>query len=94
MARKRDDTIKLVLRLPAALHRQLGRAALRNNQSLNSEMVRRLQESVSREGLMEMRGEVERQITNKEQATEVVRGVDTILRALGVPMPTDKGEKK
>jgi hypothetical protein len=49
MARKRDDTIKLVLRLPPALHRRLGRAAARNNQSLNSEMIRRLEESIERD---------------------------------------------
>lgn len=43
MARKRDDTVKLVLRLPPKLHRQLTRAAARNNQSLNSEMIQRLE---------------------------------------------------
>jgi hypothetical protein len=42
MARKREDTVKLVLRLPPPLHRQLTRAANRNNQSLNSEMIQRL----------------------------------------------------
>ena len=47
MARKRDDTIKLVLRLPPALHRQLTRIATRNNQSLNSEMIHRLEESIA-----------------------------------------------
>ena len=46
MARKRDDTVKLVLRLPPALHRQLTRIATRKNQSLNSEMVQRLVTSV------------------------------------------------
>ncbi len=49
MARKRDDTIKLVLRLPPRLHRRLGRAAACNNQSLNSEMIRRLEESIERD---------------------------------------------
>ena len=46
MARKRDDTVKLVLRLPPALHRQLTRIATRKNQSLNSEMVWRLEGSL------------------------------------------------
>jgi len=46
MARKRDDTVKLVLRLPPRLHRALKRAASLGNQSLNSEMVRRLERSV------------------------------------------------
>jgi hypothetical protein len=45
MARKREDTVKLVLRLPPALHQRLGRAAARSNQSLNSEMIRRLEQS-------------------------------------------------
>jgi hypothetical protein len=45
MARKRVDTVKLVLRLPPALHQRLGRAAARSNQSLNSEMIRRLEQS-------------------------------------------------
>ena len=45
MARKRDDTVKLVLRLPPQLHRRLTRIATRKNQSLNSEMVQRLERS-------------------------------------------------
>jgi HicB family len=39
MARKRDDTVKLVLRLPPKLHRRLTRMATRDNQSLNTLMV-------------------------------------------------------
>src|SRR5262245_5166396 len=45
MARKRDDTVKLVLRLPLALHRQLKREAMRKDRSLNSEMILRLEAS-------------------------------------------------
>jgi len=44
--RRRDDTVKLVIRLPPALHRQLTRIATRKNQSLNSEMIQRLEASV------------------------------------------------
>lgn len=47
MARKRDDTVKLVLRLPPLLHRKLRRVARENNQSLNSEMISRLEQSFS-----------------------------------------------
>jgi hypothetical protein len=46
MARKRDDTVKLVLRLPPELHRRLTRVAVRKNQSLNSEMIQRLEQSL------------------------------------------------
>jgi hypothetical protein len=49
MARKRDDTVKLVLRLPPALHRRLESAAKRNDQSLNSEMIHRLRQSLQTE---------------------------------------------
>jgi hypothetical protein len=53
MARKRrDTTIKLVLRLPPALHRRLTRVASRNNRSLNSEMVQRLDDSFGEVALM------------------------------------------
>jgi hypothetical protein len=45
VARNRDDTVKLVLRLPPALHRRLTRAAKDNNRSLNGEMIKRLDES-------------------------------------------------
>jgi Arc-like DNA binding domain len=58
MARKRDDTIKLVLRLPPELHRRLTRAAAGNNQSLNSEMVRRLEESLSWPRLVPLVGSI------------------------------------
>ena len=43
MARKRDDPIKLVLRLPRPLHHRLGRAARVHSQSLNTEMIDRLE---------------------------------------------------
>ena len=45
MARKRDDTVKLVLRLPPDLHRRLEREAAKRDRSLNTEMIERLTES-------------------------------------------------
>jgi Arc-like DNA binding domain len=38
----RDNTVKLVIRLPRELHRELKRAAAQGKQSLNTEMVQRL----------------------------------------------------
>ena len=60
MARKRDDTVKLVLRLPPALHKRLGRAASDNDQSLNSEMLDRLQRSFGYEALEGLEDDVVR----------------------------------
>ena len=42
---RKPDTIRLVLRLPAPLHRRLTREAARNGRSLNSEMIERLDNS-------------------------------------------------
>jgi predicted RNA-binding Zn ribbon-like protein len=46
MARVADAPVSLVLRLPPKLHRQLTREAGRKGQSLNNEMVGRLEESL------------------------------------------------
>jgi HicB family len=45
MARKRDDTVKLVLRLPPELHRRLVHEAAKRERSLNTEILRRILES-------------------------------------------------
>jgi HicB family len=51
MARKRDDTVKLVLRLPPQLHKRLTREATRSNQSLNTEMIQRLEHSLRQQAV-------------------------------------------
>jgi hypothetical protein len=49
MARKPTDTVKLQLRFQESLRRRLERAAARNNRSMNTEIIHRLEESVQRE---------------------------------------------
>ena len=103
MARKRDDTVKLVLRLPPALHRRLTRIATRKNQSLNSEMVQRLEKSFEWEVFNErlaQRGtpEWESELV-PIGSTRINEKLDTILTRLGVTVPgaeksKDDGEKK
>ena len=51
MARKPTDTIKLNLRFPEALRRDLEREAARNNQSMNAEIVDRLERSFAADGM-------------------------------------------
>jgi plasmid stability protein len=46
MANKTADAIKLVLRLPKAVHRRLKFEAARHDVSLNTEIVQRLKESL------------------------------------------------
>ena len=46
MARKLSDTVKLQLRLSEALRRRLERAAKAGDQSMNTEIVHRLEESL------------------------------------------------
>jgi hypothetical protein len=49
VARKPTDTVKLQLRLQENLRRRLERVAARNNRSMNTEIIHRLEESVQRE---------------------------------------------
>ena len=49
MARKLSDTVKLNLRFSEELRRKLEKAAERNNQSINSEIVARLDGSFRRD---------------------------------------------
>jgi hypothetical protein len=51
MARKRTDIVKLQLRLPEALRRNLSQAAKSNRRSMNAEIVSRLDESFLRGNL-------------------------------------------
>jgi hypothetical protein len=51
MARKRTDVVKLQLRLPEALRRNLSQAAKDQKRSLNAEILHRLNESLLRGNL-------------------------------------------
>jgi hypothetical protein len=51
MARKPTDTVQLKLRFPEALRRQLERAAAPKDESMNAEIVHRLEESFRTEEL-------------------------------------------
>jgi Arc-like DNA binding domain len=84
MARKRDDTVKLVLRLPPALHKRLGRAAADNGQSLNSEMLDRLQRSFDYEAIQGLEADVVRAMRYGmlEMLRLVARGDEGALAAL------------
>ena len=54
MARKLSETVKLNLRFSEELRRKLERAAERNNQSMNLEIVARLEDSFQREELQDI----------------------------------------
>jgi predicted HicB family RNase H-like nuclease len=54
MARKLSDTVKLNLRFSEELRRRLERAAERNNQSMNLEIVARLEASFRKEEIRDI----------------------------------------
>ncbi len=68
VARKPTDTVKLQLRFSEALRRRLERAATVSDQSMNSEIVRRLEASFRRE----------------EKAELILEAIDRTLKALGI----------
>jgi predicted DNA-binding protein len=100
MARKRDDTIKLVLRLPPALHRRLTRIATRTNQSLNSEMIRRLEQSFDLEPTTAQDYRRLKELSERLGAafgtpfTTIIEKLDTIIAQLEAEETKDDGEKK
>jgi hypothetical protein len=49
MARKPSDTVQLKLRFPEALRRRLERAAKASDQSMNAEIIHRLEKSFRRQ---------------------------------------------
>jgi hypothetical protein len=58
VARKLSDTIKLNLRFSEELRRKLERAAEKNNQSMNLEIVERLEHSFRKEEIRDVVREV------------------------------------
>ena len=53
MARKPTDEVQLKLRFSEALRRRLERVAGRNNRSMNTEILHRLEESLARDPTIE-----------------------------------------
>ena len=54
MAKKSTETIHLKLRLPEGLRRQIEKSAARNERSMNSEILIRLQNSFEQPGIEEI----------------------------------------
>jgi hypothetical protein len=94
MARKPTDIVQLKLRFSEALRRGLERAAARNNRSMNTEIIHRLQESLAREGLIELRGDFARQTgpMSEEKSAELLGKIDRLLELL--EPASDDGDNK
>jgi hypothetical protein len=86
MPRKPADPVQLKLRFDEKLRLRIERAALRNNQSMNAEIIRRLEESFDREELSEfMRAAMWQALTQgglaealKPLAAQLVEKLDVI----------------
>lgn len=90
MARKLTDTVKLQVRLSERLRRRLEQAAKDNEQSMNTEIVSRLDESLQREELKKMIAVAIKQAI-AEAATVTAGG--PIPKQMARPQPPDKEEK-
>jgi hypothetical protein len=90
MARKRDNTVKLVLRLPPGLHRTLKRAAAHNDRSLNNEMLLRLEASLRWPGVALATGTIreasQKLVTSLQQRSEeqMLEAIELLKRAAGL----------
>jgi hypothetical protein len=78
MARKPTDTVQLKLRFPEALRRKLEKDAAKHSQSMNAEIVRRLDESFKWDQGEEA---VKRLVADSEQALK--RGFEAALQHAG-----------
>jgi len=86
MARKPTDTAHLSLRLPESLRKKIDSVARRNNVSLNTEMVSRLERSFSpldrsfaQDSVNEMKLVME--VTSKATAALIQRNIEDYLAA-------------
>jgi hypothetical protein len=105
MARKPTDTVQLKLRFSEALRRRLEREAARNNRSMNTEIIHRLEESfrqheIDQAVLDGIRSAREWGLVGGDAAAMRLAALEDELRELGllirtaIPKTEDDGEKK
>jgi hypothetical protein len=75
MARKPSEQVKLNLRFTEALRSRLEKHAARNNRSMNEEIIRRLEDSFTKEDLMAFAERVSEKLSTEVtvKLTEVFR---------------------
>ena len=71
MARRPSDPVKLNLRFNEALRAHLEKQAVKNNRSMNEEIVRRLEESFHREEIKSFADKLARDVT--VSVTEIIK---------------------
>jgi hypothetical protein len=73
MARKRDTVVKLNLRLPEGLHRRLESLAAKNERSLNTEIIGRIQESFLNDQLRRSASKLVRERSVDQMLTDLIK---------------------
>jgi hypothetical protein len=105
MVRKPTDTVQLKLRFSEALRRRLEREAARNNRSMNTEIIHRLEESfrqheINQAVLEGIRSARNWSVVGGEAADMRLAALEDELRQLGsliraaIPKAEDDGENK
>jgi hypothetical protein len=94
MARKPADTVQLKLRFPEKLRRRIEAAAGKNQQSMNAEIVERLEQSFQKDdqaGLAAVVLSLDNRVAELREEMEAMRSMAEFLRE-GVA-PTSTGDK-
>jgi hypothetical protein len=98
MARKAQELRPVMTRIPETLRRRLERAAARNNRSMNTEIIHRLERSFRWEAVSEQlarRGTPEWESEMEPIGSKLINDkLDTILAKLAAGEDPDDGEKK
>jgi Arc-like DNA binding domain len=94
MARKSTDTVQLKLRFSETLRRKLERAAARNNRSMNTEIIHRLEESFALAAAERAGAAAARHDLENSSDTEIGEKLDKIFALLQAAQSKDDGEKK
>ena len=84
MARKPADPVKLNLRFTEALRLRLEKQATRNNRSMNEEIVRRLEESFTKEDMMQNLEALADKLAEKVSNVVIRQGDRVLVKREGV----------
>jgi Arc-like DNA binding domain len=94
VARRTQELRPVMTRIPEALRRRLERAAARNNRSMNTEIIHRLEESFALAAAERAGAAAARRDLENLSDTEVGEKLDKIFALLQAAQSKDDGEKK
>jgi hypothetical protein len=94
VARRTQELRPVMTRIPETLRRRLERAAARNNRSMNTEIIHRLEESFALDSAARAGAAAARRDLKSLSETEIGEKLDKMLALLESGQPKDQGGKK